>query len=56
MPALDLEPEPKLVECRSRSGNKKFQLHNTACSLVTQALGSRDSNGASTEEARLGQR
>ncbi len=24
------EPEPKLFESRSRSGNKKFRLHNTA--------------------------
>jgi hypothetical protein len=23
------EPEPKLFESRSRSGNKKFRLHNT---------------------------
>ncbi len=25
------EPEPKLFESRSRSGNKKFRLHNTVC-------------------------
>jgi hypothetical protein len=30
-PAPEREPEPKLFESRSRSGNKKFRLHNTAC-------------------------
>jgi hypothetical protein len=28
-PELELEPEPKLFESRSRSGKKKFRLHNT---------------------------
>jgi hypothetical protein len=29
VPEPELEPEPKLFESQSRSGNKKFQLHNT---------------------------
>ncbi len=28
------EPEPKLFESRSRSGIKKFRLHNTGCSKI----------------------
>jgi hypothetical protein len=34
------EPEPKLFESRSRSGTKKFRLHNQCCGAKTIFFGS----------------
>ncbi len=33
------EPEPKLFESRSQSGNKKFRLHNTALMINVMLFG-----------------